>query len=46
LQPSCFFPRYLDKRCAKGVGMVQSNYVYYHSPLVGEKRLVRYQLAN
>ena len=37
-------PRYLHTRYARGVGKVMQSYFYFHSPIVGEKQLIRYHI--
>jgi hypothetical protein len=37
-------PRYLNNLYAKGVGKVLQTYFYFNSPVISEKRLIRYHV--
>jgi len=37
-------PRYLNNLYAPGVGKVLQTYFYFHSPVISEKRLIRYHI--
>lgn len=39
-------PRYMNNYYAKGVGRVLQTYMFYHSPVIREKRLIRYHVKN
>ena len=39
-------PRYLNNFYALGVGKVLKTYFYFHSPVISEKRLIRYHINN
>ncbi len=39
-------PRYLNNLYALGVGKVLQTYFYFHSPVISEKRLIRYHINN
>lgn len=37
-------PRYLDNYYVEGVGRILSTYFYFHSPVISERRLIRYNV--
>ena len=37
-------PRYLNNLYAKGVGKVLQTYFFFHSPVISEKRLIKYHI--
>ena len=39
-------PRYLNNFYARGVGRVLQTYLFFHSPVISEKRLIRYHVKN